>query len=435
VVMSGFLKKHSLVNRLIFPAPTPTYGPESFPGELIWVPEVDLSIIPEESRFLPICKANPGAAPPPIPPPASTSLFSSLSSESKKQTWETGRSIPCLFLYRPEADYLLIFCHGNGEDLGGSRKFLTTCLDFLDRTGYLFSVLAIDYPGYGMCTGPASECGVLSAAESVYRFCRTILCWAPENIWMWGVSIGTGPSCSIASRFEIGGLILISAYESIRAVVKHLMGSTAQYLISDRFENFKAIEKISCPVLMIHGDQDTLIPYEQTLRLFELCKSDIKILFLPEGIGHNNFLLDRDIVEPIIRFATRIRDHRFALGIDPIPPPMIDLSLEYLRPPSLDRLPAAARRELSESKGLESGSRRGSTGSVESKSFEIVPLKHRTGVRAPIVPDAAVEPDHDLLIQLVQMGFPENMSISALKYSRNDLNSALEYLLQESSLG
>lgn len=80
-----------------------------------------------------------------------------------------------------------------------------------------------------------------------------------KNILIFGRSIGSGPASYLASVRPCGGLILMSAFTSLRAVVGDLISNWAKGLIRERFNNLENIKKITCPVFLIHGQQDKLI--------------------------------------------------------------------------------------------------------------------------------------------------------------------------------
>ena len=76
-----------------------------------------------------------------------------------------------------------------------------------------------------------------------------------------GRSIGSGPATYLAANYEVGALVLISPFTSIRAVVKHFVGNLFSYIVKERFENILNMNKIKCPIHIIHGKADTFIPY------------------------------------------------------------------------------------------------------------------------------------------------------------------------------
>ena len=89
----------------------------------------------------------------------------------------------------------------------------------------------------------------------------------PSDIIVFGRSIGTGPASWLASKRKIGVLVLMSAFTSIRAVVKDLFGAVTQYLVRERFCNIEWIAKVTAPVFFVHGLRDRLISYRHSQAL------------------------------------------------------------------------------------------------------------------------------------------------------------------------
>lgn len=83
-----------------------------------------------------------------------------------------------------------------------------------------------------------------------------------------GRSLGSGPATWLASFTNPSILILISPFTSIKAVVNHAFGKTAQLLVKERFNNLRLIPSVKCPVFILHGKNDTLIPHEQANKLY-----------------------------------------------------------------------------------------------------------------------------------------------------------------------
>jgi len=168
-------------------------------------------------------------------------------------------------------------------------------------------VIAFEYPGYGCCEGSPNETTINQNIRRAFNFLTDDLQISSKFIILFGRSIGTGPCVLLASELcqtnnPIGGLILQSAYLSIKAVVKALVGSVASSVIANRWNSEKEIGNITCPVLMIHGKQDELIHYTQSETLYDLCKTSKKHINLPEDADHNKFDLDLHILDPIAKF-------------------------------------------------------------------------------------------------------------------------------------
>ena len=242
------------INSILFPAPPPNYSISEFGQDLIWIPK-------QSENF----------------------------------------SIPCLLLQSEElSNKILIFFHGNAEDLKSSYE-----LGDLFRTVLHINVLAVEYPGYGLYKAKSSEKIMFQDAECVYEFVKTRFGFSSKDIFIFGRSIGTGPATYIARHKRIGCLLLMSAYTSIKAVVKNF-GWGLSHIIKERFKNIDNIKHISCPTFLVHGKKDKLIPYTHSQQLQEACSAPCS-LFIPSGMDHDRFDYCDDLVLPISAFLLQSR--------------------------------------------------------------------------------------------------------------------------------
>lgn len=193
---------------------------------------------------------------------------------------EDGARIATLHLPNPNATFTILFSHGNAEDLG----HLAPLLEQLRRAG--FSVLAYDYRGYGQSTGgPPSAAGAYRDVRAVYRYAVERLGVEPARLILLGRSVGSGPAAELAAREPVGGLVLESAFTSTFRVVTGL-----PLLPFDRFPNLRHVQRARCPVLVIHGTEDDVIPASHGRRLYDAAPEP-KRLHLVEGAGHNDLVL------------------------------------------------------------------------------------------------------------------------------------------------
>ncbi|EAR99030.2 alpha/beta superfamily hydrolase (macronuclear) [Tetrahymena thermophila SB210] len=213
---------------------------------------------------------------------------------------EQQKYIPCLFLksYSP-SNYVLIYFHGNGEDISLSYELT----DHLRNTLKL-NVLAVEYQGYGIYEGEPDENQILNDTQYVYNFLTEKLNYSYKNIIILGRSIGTGPATWLAANKKVGGLILISPFTSIRGVAKHVAGSFAQHLIKERFVNIENIQKVVCPTFIVHGQQDRLIPYQQSQQLLDYCKGPCQLI-LPKRMTHIELDYNQDLTNPLHSFLIK----------------------------------------------------------------------------------------------------------------------------------
>lgn len=120
--------------------------------------------------------------------------------------------IPCLFLPCDDgAEKILLFFHGNAEDLGLAFDLL-----YLVGQRLKMHVLAVEYPSYGLYkdTEPTEE-RILEDATMIYDYLVTVVGLREKDIILFGRSMGSGPSSHLASIRKPHALILMSAYTSI----------------------------------------------------------------------------------------------------------------------------------------------------------------------------------------------------------------------------
>lgn len=187
-----------------------------------------------------------------------------------------GSMISARFLENPAAAYTIIFSHGNAEDIGD----LLGLMEEFRQEG--FSIIAYDYSGYGTSSGRPSERAVLGNAEAVYDYLIRKRGVRPERIISWGRSVGSGPSVHLAANRKVAGLVLESAFTSAFRVMTRI-----RLLPFDRFDNLRTLGSITCPVLVIHGIEDEIIPFWHGRMLYEAVRG-IKANLWVEGAGHND---------------------------------------------------------------------------------------------------------------------------------------------------
>lgn len=191
---------------------------------------------------------------------------------------DQGESIACRFLSHPSSRHLIVYSHGNAEDLG----LIEHLLKGYRQAG--FSVLAYDYPGYGLSTGKPSEQGAYRAIEAATHFAIDQLGFPASSILFHGRSVGSGPAIEMCTRGEFGGLILESAFTSTFEV-----GMGIGWLPWDRFRNLGKIPEVAEPTFVVHGTNDTVVPFEHGQRLFERSEAP-KFFYWVDGAGHNDIL-------------------------------------------------------------------------------------------------------------------------------------------------
>lgn len=172
---------------------------------------------------------------------------------------------------------VILWSHGNAETLG-TVQFI---LEDLHQRGY--GALSYDYPGYGLTVGKPTEEGCYDAIIAAYQFLIETQQHHPKEIILLGHSVGSGPTCWLASKFEHAAVILISPFTSTFRVMTRF-----GILPFDRFPNLKRITKFDSPLLIIHGSRDRVIPHRHGKTLFDRSQSEEKTFLSIDDAGHND---------------------------------------------------------------------------------------------------------------------------------------------------
>lgn len=171
--------------------------------------------------------------------------------------------IPCMYLEsRLPSDKLLIYFHQNAEDI-------STAYGFADefRRGLGTNILLVEYPGYSLYQGKPSEKQIYQDAATVMEFITTILEVPLENIIIMGRSLGSGPATYLASKYKVKILVLVSAFTSIKSLVKDILGGLGSVLVKDAFINVEKIKQVRSNTLIVHGAKDQLVKMSHAEKL------------------------------------------------------------------------------------------------------------------------------------------------------------------------
>ncbi len=193
-----------------------------------------------------------------------------------KLTTSDGCSISAIHKVNPNAEYTVLYSHGNAEDLGHNRPFLN---EYFDEG---FSVLAYDYHGYGTSRGRPTSKNTYRDADAAMKYLMEDAKVPLDRIILHGRSLGSGPSLYLAQKHNVAGVIIQSGFVTAFRVVTRF-----PLLPFDKFRNIARIADVNSPVLVIHGENDSVIPIWHGRMLFNKAKQPKTFCWL-KGIGHND---------------------------------------------------------------------------------------------------------------------------------------------------
>ena len=183
---------------------------------------------------------------------------------------------------------VLLYLHGKGGNIG-------TNIDRLAKFHELgFSVLAIDYRGYGLSDGKfPSESRVYRDVEIAWSYLVRDRQVPPEKIIVYGQSLGGAIAIELATQQPVppGGLIVESSFTSMRDMVDYrypfLNVFPVGLLLTQEFDSLAKVRTISIPFLFVHGLDDSHVPAQMSRQLFEATSEPKQLLLVP-GADHNN---------------------------------------------------------------------------------------------------------------------------------------------------
>lgn len=187
-----------------------------------------------------------------------------------------GALISAVYLANKNAVFTLLVSHGNAEDLGIVMPFLQLLHD------HGFAVFAYDYHGYGTSTGSPTELNTYLDIDAVYNYLTEQLHIPPDHIILYGHSLGAAMAIDLAARKPVAGLIIESPFVTAYRTITQI-----PLFFFDKYNNLEKIKKVTCPVLVIHGLKDQVIPFWQGKRLYNEVTSPKSFLWLKEA-DHND---------------------------------------------------------------------------------------------------------------------------------------------------
>ena len=180
---------------------------------------------------------------------------------------------------------VLLFFHGNAGNIShrlyNARKLMDLGVD----------VVLVDYRGYGRSKGKPNEAGLILDARAALAHVLERPGATRDHVVVFGRSLGGAVAVQLVAATDppVAGLIMESSFTSVPDMARVAMPwiPFAGLLVRTRFDSLSAIRRIGCPLLVVHGEEDSLIPIRMGLRLFEAAPEP-KGWFPVPGGDHND---------------------------------------------------------------------------------------------------------------------------------------------------
>jgi uncharacterized protein len=195
----------------------------------------------------------------------------------------------------------VLFCHGNY----GNISYTDFVIDICHRQK--LNLVVFDYSGYGRSQGQPNQHVACHDGEAMYKYLRSQM--DSDDLIVWGMSMGGAVATYIASRNPCYCLILMSTFSSLDDIIMDgNWGVVPSYaarvmkLLTDMMPSKNRIRSVNCPIIIMHSDEDELIPYRNATRLYQsiphACKKFIDI----KG-GHVSPIISDTILKDLFTFC------------------------------------------------------------------------------------------------------------------------------------
>ncbi|TXG54211.1 hypothetical protein EZV62_019467 [Acer yangbiense] len=246
-----------------------------------------------------------------------------------------GNKIVAFYLKNPYARLTLLYSHGNAADLGQLYDLFVQL-----KLNLRVNIMGYDYSGYGASTGKPSEYNTYADIEAVYQCLQTEYGVSQEDLILYGQSVGSGPTLHLASKLpRLRGVVLHSGILSGLRVLCHVKFS----FCFDIYQNINKIQKVKCPVLVIHlklfralelclgmelcnrassavaislnlkhqthgpGTEDDVVNWLHGNKLWKMAREPYEPLWIKGG-GHCNLELYPDYIRHLCRFIQEMEN-------------------------------------------------------------------------------------------------------------------------------
>ena len=201
------------------------------------------------------------------------------------------------YVPRESATGAIIFFHGNG----GNISHRLHAIQSLHAQG--LNVFIIDYRGYGRSKGKPFEDGLYLDAEAAWQYLTQTRGESPARIALFGESLGGAVAIELAVRHTPAALVVESTFTSMAELAKvHYPYFPVKLIVREKYDSIGKIGQVRCPVLVLHGSDDELVPLDMGKALFAAAPEPKRFIETPGGHNEAGFTYTPDYADMLARF-------------------------------------------------------------------------------------------------------------------------------------
>jgi fermentation-respiration switch protein FrsA (DUF1100 family) len=220
----------------------------------------------------------------PIPPLARGDWHpAGLAFEDVNFTSADGTKLHGWFVERPGAKRAVLYCHGNGENVGMNADLVAELSAALNASVFIF-----DYRGYGHSEGTPNEAGCIADGLAAQKWLAERVGKRPGDIVVMGRSLGTAVAVAIAAQQGAQALVLVNAFSRMTdAAAHHFPWLPVRLVMKNRYDSLARIRDYHGPVFQSHGTADVVVPFRLGRELFDAAPTPTKKFLEFRGLNHN----------------------------------------------------------------------------------------------------------------------------------------------------
>jgi fermentation-respiration switch protein FrsA (DUF1100 family) len=200
-----------------------------------------------------------------------------------------GVKLSAWFIPAKDAEMTILYCHGNG----GNMMHRLDSINLFNRMG--LNCFIFDYRGYGQSDGKPTEEGTYIDAMTAYKWLTEDKKMPAEKIILFGRSLGGSVAANLASRVEAGSLVIESCFTSYTDMGKKVYPyMPVRWFAKFNYDTVGSLKKVQCPVMIIHGRGDEIIPFEFGPELYDAANEPKEFVEI-YGSHNDGFLVSGEI--------------------------------------------------------------------------------------------------------------------------------------------
>ncbi len=213
---------------------------------------------------------------------------------------QDGLELHGWFVPTPDAYATVLYFHGNAGNIS-HRVEITKMFNEKKMNFFI-----IDYRGFGRSKGAPFEKGLYLDARAAYNYLVDVKGILPEKILLYGKSLGVAVAIDLATKVKAGALICESGFTSTQDFAREIYKFVPLWLfVSQKYDSLGKIDKLDIPKLIIHSQNDEIIPFSHGKRFFQRAREP-KELYVMRG-GHNDafYIHSAECMERIDNFLRK----------------------------------------------------------------------------------------------------------------------------------